>query len=434
MAVRDWIDRLTASDPGHAHWRTGVWALLTAGLGAGLLLLAGQALHLPSKVALIGAVAGLMTTVAVQDATREAQQVTLAWVTLLVAVVLIAGTAVAGHPLLSAGGFVAVVAAALELRRFGARGAALGTMAAQTWFYTLLLQPELAHGAWLALSVAAGCAIAWLVRFRLWPERPQRVLGSELQAFRARIALLLGQLARHLREPGQREPRHALRERIGPLNALSLRIEQRLMRFAADDPAASRSLDALRDGVLRAEIAAEALATCTAAATHHAAACPQLRATYRSRIGASASGYIFSATASPRHPPLSHTRRRSAAATEHSTSPAGRMSNRHGVKYRNPGSRSSHAGPLAAPFAPTPRSISAISTTSAASMTTQYTRTACRNARYSVRSSSVAGACQPTFTWCESRRAGWTSSESVRPEPTSPRRNRYRAAGGYSRK
>jgi uncharacterized membrane protein YccC len=282
LAVRDWIDRLAASDPGHAHWRTGVWALLTAGLGAGLLLLAGQALHLPSKVALIGAVAGLMTTVAVQDATREAQQVTLAWVALLVAVVLVAGTAVAGHPLLSAGGFVAVVAAALELRRFGARGAALGTMAAQTWFYTLLLQPELAHAAWLALSVAAGCAIAWVVRFRLWPERPQRVLESELQALRARIALLLGQLARSLREPRRREPRHALRERIGPLNALSLRIEQRLTRFAADDAAARGSLDALRDGVLRAEIAAEALATCTAAATHPghgpAAARPQLAA------------------------------------------------------------------------------------------------------------------------------------------------------------
>lgn len=134
VPLRFWRDRLVASDPGLARLRTGAWALLTAAAASALLLLAAHWLGVANKIALMGAVVGLMSTITVQDATRSAQQRTLAASALVSAVTVAVGAALSGSTLASGACFVAIVVAAFEARRFGGRAAALGTTAYQSYF------------------------------------------------------------------------------------------------------------------------------------------------------------------------------------------------------------------------------------------------------------------------------------------------------------
>jgi uncharacterized membrane protein YccC len=273
--------------------RTAAWALLTAGLATASLLPAAQWLGLQLDVALLGVVIGMMATVSLQDPHPARQERTLAGVAVLASVVAVLGAALVRDFAWSASGFVIVVFAGYESRRFGPRGTALGLMAMQAYFYAMLLHPKLQDGPWLVLSVAIGCAIGWLVRFRLWPEKPAAVLGGELRAFRARLALLLHDLARRLRGGGDGDaPR--TRSGLAALAALGLRIEQRVASHPDQPDAPAR--DALREALLHAEIAAETLASCAQAAgqaepaARHALAgwLVRLRAALRSPAGCSA--------------------------------------------------------------------------------------------------------------------------------------------------
>jgi uncharacterized membrane protein YccC len=132
----------------------------------------------------------------------------------------------------------------------------------QGYFYALLLHPPPEHWPWLPAAIAVACVLAALVRFVLWPERPQGMLRAEVDALRAGIASLLQELALRLREPERQRDARRARASLARLNDLSLRIDQRLARFA--QPADAGLRDTLRDRVLRAEIAAETLQACTA--------------------------------------------------------------------------------------------------------------------------------------------------------------------------
>ena len=261
--LRSAADRLLASDPALARLRTGVWALLTAGLATAALLAIAHLFGLEPEPALLGVVVGLMSIVTVQDPDPARQQGTLAWTALLASAVIVLGAAAVDDFGWSAAGFIAVVVAAYEARRFGPRGVGLGTMAMQAWFYAMLLHPELHDAAWIVLFVCAGCAVAWLVRFHVWPERPRAILAGELHALRARIVVLLHDLARSLVATGERPAKRA-RAGLAALAALGLRIEQRVASHQ-DQPDAPAG-DGLRDRLLQCEIAAETLASCTDAA------------------------------------------------------------------------------------------------------------------------------------------------------------------------
>lgn len=262
VPLRFWRDRLVASDPGLARLRTGAWALLTAAAASALLLLAAHWLGVANKIALMGAVVGLMSTITVQDATRSAQQRTLAASALVSAVTVAVGAALSGSTLASGACFVAIVVAAFEARRFGGRAAALGTTAYQSYFYALLLQPDPATWPWLMASIAAGCAIAWLVRFVLLPERAPGVLRSELRSLRAAVAVLLHELAAWAAAAHSARAEARARTSLAGLNDLALQIDTRLAHFTAQEPPGA--MESLRDRLLAAEIACESLLSCIA--------------------------------------------------------------------------------------------------------------------------------------------------------------------------
>lgn len=256
-------DRFVASDPGLQRLRSGLRAVLTAGICAGVFLLVTRLLGLKYQLSLGGTVVPMIAAAALPDAGRRRQQVTMAWVPLVASAMLVLGSLVAGNPWLSGGCFLAILFAAFEVRRFGPRATGLGTIAYQSFFYALLLKVSPSKVQWDPLFVFAGCAIAFGIRFWLVPEHPGRMLRSELRAWRARIAALLRGLALRLEHGGKagREPVDAHTE---ALNAQSLGLESRLADFARN-PECGEAAD-LRAQVLQGELATETVAAAVCAA------------------------------------------------------------------------------------------------------------------------------------------------------------------------
>ena len=249
-------NRLVASDPSLDRLRSGVRAVLTAGLAAALFLLVPPLLGKPYESTLAGIVVPMMAGVAVQDPGRKQQQVTMALIPFVASVALVLGSLAANNVLLSRGLFLLTIFAAFQARRFGARGTALGMIGYLSYFYAILLNVPASQVAWDPLFVFIGCAIAYAVQFWLVPEHPGRMLLSQLRAYRARIAALLHDLVQWL-DRGSKRRDDRIDRQLAALNQQSLGLESRLKDFARDD--AEAASDLIRDRVLRCEIAAETL-------------------------------------------------------------------------------------------------------------------------------------------------------------------------------
>lgn len=251
-------DRLLAADPALDRARSGARALLTAAACAGAFLLLTRALDLDYQLALPGIIVPMMAIVALQDPGRRQQQITMAWVPLVASLMLALGALVADNTWLSGGLFVLNIFIAFQLRRCGPRGAGLGTIAYQSFFYALLFKTPPDKAWWTPLFVFSGCAIAWAIHFWVVPQHPGRVLRDELRAFHARLRALLDDLARGLEGIHRAQARVAAH--MAKLNEQSLALDARLAGFAAKSGAKPRTGDteaSLRDDVLRCELAAE---------------------------------------------------------------------------------------------------------------------------------------------------------------------------------
>jgi uncharacterized membrane protein YccC len=253
-------DRILASDPALERLHSGLRALLTALISAGLFLLVTQAFDLPYKLSLCGIVVPMIAVVAMQEPGRSQQKTTMAWVPVLASAALLIGTLVADNPWLSGGLFLLTIFAAFELRRIKPRGASLGTIAYQSFFFALLFKTPPDQVLWDPVFVFSGCAIGYAMHFWLVPERPGRALASEVRAYRARIAALLHDLARWLDADGRHDKagQQRIDAHLAALNAQSLELDARLAGFSQDrdEDGSGR----LRAQVLRCELAAETVA------------------------------------------------------------------------------------------------------------------------------------------------------------------------------
>ena len=249
------FDRLLASDPALDRLQSGLRAVLAAGLSAGAFLFLTRWLGLQYKLALAGIVVPMMAVVAMQDPGRGRQQVTLAWVPVVAAAALVVGAFIAHDPWLGGGCFVLTIFAAFQARRFGPRGAGLGTIAYQSFFYAMLFKNPPDQVAWVVLFVFIGCAIAYAVHFWIVAEHPGRMLHSELRALRARLRALLHDRADWLERDGKAAARR-IDVHLAALDAQSLALDARLAGFSGDADAAA----GLREQVLRVDLAAGTIA------------------------------------------------------------------------------------------------------------------------------------------------------------------------------
>lgn len=237
----------------------------TAALGLSLLALfvLTRATGQPLTVALLGVVITMVASRSVNEPDPHQQRITMALLPLPAAVSITAAAVLAPHTVASDVVFVLVVFTAAYIRRYGARGRALGMVAFMSYFFTLYLRAWLAELPWMIGAVAVGTVCTYVMSAYVMPDRPERVLRATIRALRARMAIVLDTTAEAVRT-GRLDVRRRrrMRARTIRLNETALMVQSQIEDNA--DPGTvwpGVTADQLAPWLLDAELAIEWVAT-----------------------------------------------------------------------------------------------------------------------------------------------------------------------------
>ncbi|MGW5520990.1 FUSC family protein [Gordonia sp. NPDC003950] len=166
--------RLAASDPGRLR-------LITASATALAVLLSVSAASVTLTVVdgdsgyyVMAGILAMMSIAAVKDPTPGSRATTTALLAVPATLSIVTAAGLSAHRGAAVVGFIAVAGAATWPRRFGPRGAALGTVGFFAYFLTMLLDVDITH-IWLGEIVAmTAIGSALLVRLALLRQRPRR--------------------------------------------------------------------------------------------------------------------------------------------------------------------------------------------------------------------------------------------------------------------
>jgi uncharacterized membrane protein YccC len=246
-------DGVAASDPGLLRLAAGLRTVGAIALTLAVLALVGaDVTHLVT-----GAMAAMVATFAIREKQRGQQAVTLA-LGLPVALAsvslgaLLSSRVVAGDLF-----FVALIFCAVYGRRFGDRGTALGLIGFQVYFLSLFVGATVSGLPELYGAIGVAFLSSALARFALVPETPAHILERLREAFRARLAQLVGAQL-DLLDAGPDEVDKALeavRDGTARLHETAMMIQGRLEEGTADEATARL----VQRRVADAEIAAERL-------------------------------------------------------------------------------------------------------------------------------------------------------------------------------
>lgn len=237
----------------------------TAALGLSLLALfiLTRATGQPLTVALLGVVITMVASRSVNEPDPRQQRITMALLPLSAAVSITAAAVLAPHSVASDVVFVIVVFTAAYIRRFGARGRALGMVAFMSYFFTLYLRARLAELPWMIGAVAVGTVCTFVMSTYVMPDRPERVLRATVRALRARMAIVIDTTAEAVRTGRLDERRRRrMRARTIRLNETALLVQSQIEDKA--DPAMlwpGVTAEQLAPWLLDAELAIEWVAT-----------------------------------------------------------------------------------------------------------------------------------------------------------------------------
>lgn len=262
-------DTVIGSDPGLLRLRTGAVAALSVSLAVLLLASLATARGQPITAVLLGVVLAMMSSTLVREVSRRDRLVTSALLPAAAATSVTLAALLSPFGIVSTVVFVLVMFVAAYIRRFAARGTALGMIGFIAYFYALFLHAGPAQLPTLILSALVGVACSVLVREVLWPDRDTAVLARLLPSVRARVGAVLD-ATRAAIQDGELSD-HAdrrLRVRLRRLNESALLVEDRVER-AGDDrlwPEVSNEALALR--VFDLELATEEVALSAARLLH----------------------------------------------------------------------------------------------------------------------------------------------------------------------
>ena len=156
-----------------------------------------------------------------------------------------------------------VVFAAVYIRRFGARGRALGMVAFMSYFFTLYLRAGISELPWLIGAVVVGTVCTFVMSAYVLPDRPERVLRGTIRALRARMAIVVDTTAEAVRTGRLDERRRRrMRARTIRLNETALMVQSQIEDKA--DPAVlwpGVTSEQLAPWLFDAELAIEWVAT-----------------------------------------------------------------------------------------------------------------------------------------------------------------------------
>jgi uncharacterized membrane protein YgaE (UPF0421/DUF939 family) len=226
VRARNWT---TGSDPGLLRLRMA--CRTTAALASALLILflltkvTGQ----PLTVALLGVVITMVAARSVNEPDPRRQKITMALLPAPAALAITAATLLAPHRVASDIMFVAVVFTAVYIRRFGARGTALGMVTFMTYFFTLYLRAKTAELPWMIGAVVAGATCSFVWAAHLMPDRPEPVLRRTIRSLRARMSIVVDTTAEAVRAGHfDDRRRRRLRIRMGRLNQTALMVQSQI--------------------------------------------------------------------------------------------------------------------------------------------------------------------------------------------------------------
>ncbi|MFC4908363.1 FUSC family protein [Actinomadura gamaensis] len=260
-------DRLEAGDPGLVRTLSALRAVIGVALTLAGLGISGA----PAELLVAGCFAPFTLALALGDGAARNQAFVVAAAVPLVSAVLLMGGALAPYPVPAGGVFVLVVFWAVYVRRYGARGQALGILAFMAYFLPQFLGARMSDLPGLYAAVAAGFAADAIVRFGLLRTSPGGTLRRLRRAFRtqlARVVLDAADLVRTGRS-GVRAAR-TLESGIVRLHRSALMLEDALSHGV---PGGAGELGR----IARAEVAAQRLAVLAVRAAEHPAVSARLR-------------------------------------------------------------------------------------------------------------------------------------------------------------
>ncbi|MFE7417975.1 FUSC family protein [Rhodococcus sp. NPDC057529] len=244
---------LAVSDPGRLRLRAATATTITVVLAMVVLLPSTNVIGQPLTVALLGTVVAMQSSAAVKDRDQHSRVIT----TLLLVFPAIAAVSMSAvlsqFGKVADVGFIAVLFAAVWVRRYGPRGTALGMVAFICYFFALFLRAEPGQIPILAVSIVAGVGISLLVRTVILPDRPGLEVTRLVRALRAASIDVLEVASRR----GDRNL-DLLRKKLDRLGSTALMIDDWLDR---NDAAQLLSVtnDDLSARVFDAQIATEQL-------------------------------------------------------------------------------------------------------------------------------------------------------------------------------
>lgn len=139
----------------------------------------------PLTIALLGTVVAMQASAAVKDRDQRSRVIT-SMLLVFPAIAAVSLSAVLSQfGKVADVGFIAVLFAAVWVRRYGPRGNALGMVAFICYFFALFLRAEPGQIPMLAVSIVCGVALSILVRTVILPDRPGLEVKRLVRALRA---------------------------------------------------------------------------------------------------------------------------------------------------------------------------------------------------------------------------------------------------------
>src|ERR1700742_514573 len=217
------------SDPGLLRLRMATRTTAALACSLLLLLLLTRATGQPLTVAILGAVITMIAARSVNEPDPHQQRITMALLPLPAALAITAAALLAPHQIVADVAFVLVGVTAVYIRRFDARGRALGMVAFMAYFFTLYLRASLSELPWMFGAVVVGTLCTFVMSNFVLPDRPERVLGATVRSLRARMAIVVDTTADALRVGRLDERRQRrFRARIARLNETALMMQSQI--------------------------------------------------------------------------------------------------------------------------------------------------------------------------------------------------------------
>lgn len=216
------------SDPGLLRLRLAIRTTIALACSLLLMYALTSAAHQPLTVALLGAMITMIAARSVNEPDPRRQRITMALLPLPAALSISAAALLSPYQLLTDIVFVVVVFVAVYVRRFGARGQALGMVAFMAYFFNLFLHAGVHELPWMILAVVVGTVCTFVMTAYLLPDRPERLLQASIRSLRARMAIVVDTTADVLRVGLDERRRRRLRVRVARLNETALMVQDQI--------------------------------------------------------------------------------------------------------------------------------------------------------------------------------------------------------------